>query len=74
MAWNMTSVIFGVDSGDANASRARGHTFRGLKPTAKVSRRYCGEELIQGVARTTRAPDRTFRRLKPPLEPARRLP
>ena len=42
----MTSVIFGVDAGDANASRLQGHTLRGLKPTAKVSRRYRCEEVI----------------------------
>ena len=50
----MTSVIFGVDSGDANASRLLGHALRGLKPTAKVSRRYGGEEVIPASPRRRR--------------------
>jgi hypothetical protein len=37
--------MVGVDSGVANATRARDGPFRGLKPTAKVSRRYRGEDL-----------------------------
>jgi len=38
-------MVDGLDSGVANATRARERTFRGLKPTAKVSRRYRGEDV-----------------------------
>jgi hypothetical protein len=40
-------MVYGFDSGVATRRDVRERTFRGLKPTAKVSRRYRGEELLQ---------------------------
>jgi len=42
----MVDEVSTVWSGVADATRARDGTFRGLRPTANVSRRYRGEDLL----------------------------
>jgi len=47
----MTNASFGVDSGVAKATPCTGSNARGLKPTAKVTHRYRGEDLLVKLAR-----------------------